>query len=111
MCLLVRYTKVYGYLKIHLVFVPLPPTNLLKLIVFPRHQQHILIFPSIADFMLMKGFIGVQGRWRNLQCFKMGVGNRKTNHVIIDLELSNPPPTSGEEEELKTEFSHQWPMI
>jgi hypothetical protein len=41
----------------------------------------------------------------------MGVGNRKTNHVIIDLELSNPPPTSGEEEELKTEFSHQWPMI
>jgi hypothetical protein len=41
----------------------------------------------------------------------MGVGNKKNNHVIRDLELSNPPPISGEEKELKTEFSHQWPMI
>jgi hypothetical protein len=49
----------------HLVFGPVSCTNLLKVIVFPEHQKYILIFPNIADFMLMKRFIGGWGRWRD----------------------------------------------
>jgi hypothetical protein len=50
-----------------LVTVPIPGTNLIKLIVFPEHQEYILIFPSIAEFMLRKGLIRRWGRWRDSQ--------------------------------------------